>query len=479
MIQNAFIASNGLVVNGDAEINGDLTVSGFAYASSSYAITASYALSYSGTSGASGANGTDGSSGTSGANGSSGSTGASGTDGSSGTSGANGSSGASGTDGSSGTSGANGSSGTDGSSGTSGASGSSGSSGSSGNTGAGGSGGSSGSSGTSGASGSGGSSGSSGTSGANGTSGSSGSSGISGGTSNYVAKFSAATTLTTSSIFDNATNVGIGTSSPNAKLDVYGDTIITGSLSVTGNITAIGNVTGQNLISSNASGNEGGEIQLAKSPNSTLSGSNIIIDQYVDRIRIFESGGSSRGAYLNVVSQSSGVGSEILTTTSTNILATPAWTSAGPITLTATTTNPTKGTTTSDNISYRRLGEKQWEIVMTYNQSSNTGYAQGTGDYLITLPNGLNFDTALPSQPIYTSNVGTNTWAHNAYVIPNCNGLITNNTVGGHLFPMVYSATKFRILTLTYGSGILCWGSGFYSTVDIPKIQLSFRFTST
>ena len=308
MIQNAFIASNGLIVNGNTEINGDLTVSGFAYASASYAITASYALSYSGTSGtsgtsgangSSGASGTDGSSGTSGANGSSG---ASGTDGSSGTSGANGSSGASGTDGSSGTSGANGSSGTDGSSGTSG------SSGSSGNTGASGSGGSSGSSGNTGASGSGGSSGSSGTSGANGTSGSSGSSGISGGTSNYVAKFSAATTLTTSSIFDNATNVGIGTSSPNAKLDVYGDTIITGSLSVTGNITAIGNVTGQTLISTNASGNEGGEIQLAKSPNSILSGSSVIIDQYADRVRIFESGGSSRGAYIDLTLAASNVG---------------------------------------------------------------------------------------------------------------------------------------------------------------------------
>ena len=72
-----------------------------------------------------------------------------------------------------------------------------------------------------------------------------------------------------------------------------------------------------------------------------------------------------------------------------------------------------------------------------------------------------------------------NTWAHNAYIIPNGNGLITNNTVGGHLYPMVYSATKFRILAVTYGSGILCWGSGFYSTIDIPKIQLSFRFTST
>jgi len=33
---------------------------------------------------------------------------------------------------------------------------------------------------------------------------------------------------------------------------------------------------------------------------------------------------------------------------------------------------------------------------------------------------------------------------------------------------------------MTYGSGIQCWGSGFYSVGgDNPRIQLSFRFTST
>ena len=292
MIPNAFIASNGLQVNGDADITGDLTVHGVLFATSSYAVTASYALSYSGTSGTSGANG---------------SSGASGTDGSSGSSGANGSSGASGTDGSSGTSGQNGSSGITGTSGTSGTTGTSGLSGSSGT---------------------------SGTDGSSGTSGQNGSSG------------------------------------------------------------------------------------------------------------------------------------------------TPAWTSAGAITLTATTTNPTKGTTTSDNISYRQLGAKEWEVVMTYIQSANNG-TNGTGDYLITLPNGLSFDTTLPSQQIYTGGVGTSIWGHLPYVIPNCNGTITNNSVGAQLFPMVYNATKFRILTLTYGVGIQGWGSAFYSTIDIPKIQLTFRFTST
>lgn len=67
-------------------------------------------------------------------------------------------------------------------------------------------------------------------------------------------------------------------------------------------------VSGNTLISTNASGNEGGEIQLAKSPNSTLTGSNVIIDQYADRIRIFESGGSSRGAYIDLTQASAGVG---------------------------------------------------------------------------------------------------------------------------------------------------------------------------
>jgi hypothetical protein len=57
--------------------------------------------------------------------------------------------------------------------------------------------------------------------GANGTSGSAGTSGagtISGGTANYVARFTGATTLSTGVLYDNATNVGINTTSPNNAL---------------------------------------------------------------------------------------------------------------------------------------------------------------------------------------------------------------------------------------------------------------------
>lgn len=46
------------------------------------------------------------------------------------------------------------------------------------------------------------------------------------GTTNYVSKFTSGTTLGNSQIFDNGTNVGIGTSSPSEKLEVNGNIII-------------------------------------------------------------------------------------------------------------------------------------------------------------------------------------------------------------------------------------------------------------
>lgn len=54
-------------------------------------------------------------------------------------------------------------------------------------------------------------------------------SGIGGsGTTNYLAKFTAGATIGNSQIYDNGTNVGIGTSNPSAKLEVAGQVKITG-----------------------------------------------------------------------------------------------------------------------------------------------------------------------------------------------------------------------------------------------------------
>lgn len=77
------------------------------------------------------------------------------------------------------------------------------------------------------------------------------------------------------------------------------------------------------LISSNSATNEGGEIQLAlPSSGSTLS-TGIIVDVYQNRLRFFESGGTNRGAYIDLSAASSGVGSNLLSSgggTTTNAL---------------------------------------------------------------------------------------------------------------------------------------------------------------
>ena len=152
-----------------------------------------------------------------------------------GQSGYSGKSGYSGAQGISGYSGLNGAAASSGYSGLNGASGYSGISGSNGQSGYSGATGNIGTSGYSGIAGSAGSSGYSGISGANGTNGSSGFSGKSGysgssaivsGTANYIVKFASSSTLgnTTTPIYENASNISIGSTSPTARLSVVGST---------------------------------------------------------------------------------------------------------------------------------------------------------------------------------------------------------------------------------------------------------------
>jgi len=50
------------------------------------------------------------------------------------------------------------------------------------------------------------------------------------GTANYIPKYSAETTLTNSLVFDNGTNIGIGTTSPSQKLHIAGNQLLDGNL---------------------------------------------------------------------------------------------------------------------------------------------------------------------------------------------------------------------------------------------------------
>jgi len=93
---------------------------------------------------------------------------------------------------------------------------------------------------------------------------------------------------------------------------VSGPTIFTGGVTAnTLNVTGV--TTSLTFLSSQSVGDEGGQIDLAKSQtNTTLSGSTISIDIYQNKLRFFESGGNNRGAYIDLSKASTGVTSNII-----------------------------------------------------------------------------------------------------------------------------------------------------------------------
>ena len=298
-------------------------------------------------------------------------------------------------------------------------------------------------------------------------------------------------TLTALSVTGNVTAGNVSATGVAGTLSTAAQTSITSvgtltTLAVTGNITS-GNVSGTAGTFTNVYGTIGTAAQTTITSVGTLGSLAVTGNITAGNVSATGVAGTLSTAAQTTITSVGTLGSLAVTGNITagnvsatgSILAVPAWTSAGAITLTATTTNPGKGTTTFDNISYRQVGAKQWEVVMTYVQTATNGTA-GTGDYLITLPNSLSFDTTLPSQQITTTNIGTNTYDLMTYIIPSGSGLINQGAVGGQVYPIVYNATKFRILTTSWGSAIQCWGSGYYALGgDDPKIQLTFSFTST
>jgi hypothetical protein len=89
-----------------------------------------------------------------------------------------------------------------------------------------------------------------------------------------------------------------------------GETTMSGSLVVSGSTISL---TSTVLQVGTGSGDEGGEILLAKSQtNNSLTGSGITIDSYQNRLRIFEQGGNARGVHIDLTKAPDGVNGELL-----------------------------------------------------------------------------------------------------------------------------------------------------------------------
>jgi hypothetical protein len=87
----------------------------------------------------------------------------------------------------------------------------------------------------------------------------------------------------------------------------------TGKVTANKNIETTADVKAKELYSTNSTGDEGGQINLAQpATNSTLGGDTVTIDVYQNRLRIFEQGGDARGVYIDLTAAANSVGTNLL-----------------------------------------------------------------------------------------------------------------------------------------------------------------------
>jgi hypothetical protein len=143
------------------------------------------------------------------------------------------------------------------------------------------------------------------------------------------------------------------------------------------------------------------------------------------------------------------------------------WVDAGPITITATTTNPTKGTIVRDKVFWRRVGDSA-EIRFEYEQSA--AGAAGSGDYLFTLPAGLSFDSA--EVEFYTGAVAASPRYDRGV------GVCTQTTVNLETSVVPYDATRFRVRGHAFDNSADSYISSSVHGFSNTTLRLSVEFSA-
>lgn len=138
------------------------------------------------------------------------------------------------------------------------------------------------------------------------------------------------------------------------------------------------------------------------------------------------------------------------------------WTSIGTITITGSTTNPTKGTgTVVDDLQWMRTSNGRFARIR-WRYSHTVAGTDGSGIYRFGLPSNMTADTTL--YPVYT---GSNIYQASACVLPCSSGGGRSNTnVSKNYMHYLYSTTQFAYLFDVTGTGFIqaSTGHGFSAT---------------
>jgi len=143
------------------------------------------------------------------------------------------------------------------------------------------------------------------------------------------------------------------------------------------------------------------------------------------------------------------------------------------ITLGAVTTAPVVGTRTVQRLESQLIGDKL-KLIYKLGQVSS---AAGSGDYLLTLPNNVAFNTTY--HPVYTGAIwagGVNVMAQ--YFIPAYGGIVIDAHWTNQIVVVPYDATRFRLAITNNNSQTTYqfWSSGWYATSAASGINLQLHF---
>ena len=150
-------------------------------------------------------------------------------------------------------------------------------------------------------------------------------------------------------------------------------TFYTNNIIVSGTSTSQSTTTALDFYSSLSSGDEGGELRLNKpATNSTISGVTTS-DMFQNKLRFFESGGSNRGAFIDLTRVSSSVGTNLIVPRISSGVDSSGNTTTGAFTIVSSVVVSANTFTTGDTVSFKvRIRKSATNGTVNYRISSNT-----------------------------------------------------------------------------------------------------------
>lgn len=236
--------------------------------------------------------------------------------------------------------------------------------------------------------------------------------------------------------YDSSSNLWINQTAEEAGLANLSGATFTGNVAGTNlSLSGDANVAGKLYVTAR-SGDEGGEIFLSNAATNTTITNGVTIDVYQDKLRIFEQGGTARGAYIDLTAAGAGV--------STNLLAgggggggsgtVTSLTFSSPLTGGTITTSGTVGinasnTSTANYVVQRDADGSFSANVITANLTGTAQYVTN-GVYTTTtsLPNVTNIATLNT-----VGNITSGTWSANLGAVSAANltsvpSMVTSDT---------------------------------------------------